>query len=309
VGIESGEGCEFQVITQADRERRVEDMSHGDHLCLTFADDGEQRRVVTAYLSAGLVRGERVMYFADQCAPQQVLGWLSAAGVDPAPALASGQLQMTTADDSYLATGSFDADAMVDALRREVQDSLAAGYAGFRVSGEMGWALRGLPGVDRLAEYETKVNAVFAGQPASAVCQYDARRFDAAGLETFDQCHPGAVQLKELYADGVLRLVPSFRAGQRALRILGTVDHRTTGALGAALETALGWSGDVWVDMSGLEFIDLAGMRVLAHAAGRLEAGRRLHVVDLAPMLCQVISVVGWDDIPSLVVSAREVLA
>ncbi|MET9700768.1 MEDS domain-containing protein [Streptomyces sp. NPDC006529] len=297
------------MITQAGRERRVQDMGHGDHLCLAFADDAEQRRVVTAYLSDGLVSGERVMYFADQCAPQEVLGWLSAAGVDPGPALATGQLQVTTADESYLAAGSFDADAMVGALRQEMWDSLAAGYAGFRISGEMGWALREVPGADRLAEYETKVNAVFAGQRASAVCQYDARRFDAAGLETFDRCHPGVVQLEELYADGVLRLVPAFRAGQRSLRVVGTVDYRTTDALREALESASAWSGDVWVDMSELEFIDLAGVRALAHAADRLEAGRRLHVVDLAPLLCQVISVVGWDDIPSLSVSARGVEA
>jgi anti-anti-sigma regulatory factor len=301
--------CEFQVITRAGREHRVQDMGHGDHSCLAFADDAEQRRVVTAYVSAGLAHGERVMYFADQCAPQQVLGWLDAAGVDAGPALASGQLQVTTAADSYLAAGSFDADAMVDSLRREVRDSLAAGYTGFRVSGEMGWALRGTPGAERLAEYETKVNAVFAGQPASAVCQYDARHFDAAGLETFDRCHPGTVQLEELYADGMLKVVPSFRAGQRALRVVGTVDHRTPGALAAALETALGWSGDVWVDMRELEFLDLAGVRALAHAASRLEAGRRLRVVDLEPLLCQVISMVGWDDIPSLSVSARGVKA
>lgn len=73
------------------------------------------------YLASGLHRGERVMYFADQLTPQEVLGWLTASGTDPRPALEKGQLVVTTADDSYLATGSFDADGMVAALRQEVR--------------------------------------------------------------------------------------------------------------------------------------------------------------------------------------------
>ncbi|MFC8448858.1 MEDS domain-containing protein [Kitasatospora sp. NPDC057223] len=294
------------MITQAGRMRQVQGVGHGDHLCLAFSDNAEQRRVVTTYLSDGLERGERVLYFADRCAPPQILDWLGAAGVDPGPALARGQLQVTTAADGYLAAGSFDADAMVTALRQEVRSSLTAGFTGLRVSGEMDWALREVPGSGQLPEYETKVNAVFAGQPASAICQYDARRFDSAALSTAERCHTGVVELGELYSDALLRLVPGFRAGQPALHVVGTVDYRTTAALASALEkTALRWTGDVWVDMGKLEFIDLAGVRALAHAASSLPAGRRLHVVDLAPLLCQVISLVGWDHEPSLIVSAR----
>ncbi|MGW0917130.1 MEDS domain-containing protein [Streptomyces sp. NPDC002784] len=50
-------------------------MGHGDHLCLAFADDAEKCRVVTAYVLGGLRRGERVMYFADQSTPEQVLDY------------------------------------------------------------------------------------------------------------------------------------------------------------------------------------------------------------------------------------------
>ncbi|MFJ9078792.1 MEDS domain-containing protein [Streptomyces sp. NPDC102278] len=297
------------MITRAGRQRSVQDMGHGDHLCLAFADDAEQRRVVSAFVSAGLERRERVLYFADQNAPREVLGWLRSAGIDPDPFLISGQLLVTAAADSYLATGSFSADTMVASLRQELADSLRAGYSGFRVSGEMGWALRKVPGAEQLAEYETKANEVFSGHQASAVCQYDARLFAPAELDAFDQCHPGAVELAEFHAGAGLRLVPAFRSGQRALRVVGTVDYQATEVLEDALEIALGWPGDVWVDMSELAFIDLAGVRALIHAANRLPAGRRLHVVDLAPLLSQVISMVGWDEAPSLVVGDREATA
>ncbi|MFJ4833770.1 MEDS domain-containing protein [Streptomyces sp. NPDC088747] len=291
------------------RHRAVEHLGHGDHLCLAFSDDAEQRRVVTAYLLGGLARDERVMYFADRSTPGQVLSWIREAGTDPAPALNSGQLTVTTADDSYLATGTFDADAMVATLHQEVTDALAAGFTGFRVSGEMGWSLRNLPGAERLGEYETKATDVFAGHPASAICQYDARRFDAAALDDFDRRHTGTLEQQPLHASASLRLVPSWRNGRQALRVVGDVDYHCAPALAGALQTAAGWPGDITVDMDALEFIDLAGVRALVRAAEQLPAGRRLHVVDLDPMLSEVIHVVGWDEIPALTVTAREVLA
>ncbi|MFJ4680324.1 MULTISPECIES: MEDS domain-containing protein [unclassified Kitasatospora] len=287
-------------------DRQVRDMGQGDHLCLAFDDDEEQRRVVTAYLRDGLERGERVVYYADQCTPRQVLDWLREAGTDPGEALSDGRLQVTTAGAGYLAAGPFDPDAMVAALNREVADALAAGYTGFRVSGEMGWALRGVPGAERLAEYERKVDAVFAAGRASAICQYDARRFDAAALHAFGRAHPGMVEAVPLHSSSTLRLVPSFHRGRRSLRVEGDVDFHSAEALAAALRTAEGWPGDITVDTGNLHFLDLAGIRALVRTAERLSPGRRLHVVDLDPMLQHVISVVGWDQEPALAVTARE---
>lgn len=292
------------VMRYGGRERPVDELEQGDHLCLVFADDAEQRRVTTSYLLGGLERGERVLYFADRNAPAEVLKWLSATGLDPGPVLRSGQLTVTTAGDSYLADGIFDPEVMVATVRKHAADSLAAGFTGFRVSGEMAWALRGVPGAERLGEYETKVNEVFAGYPASAICQYDARRFDPAAVESFHQYHSGTVELESLYQDAVLQVLPYFRHGQRALRIIGKVDYRTTDALVQVLETVVGWQADVWVDMSRLEFIDVAGLRALADAARQLPEGRRMHLVDLAPLLSQVISLAGFDEAPCLTVSS-----
>lgn len=282
------------------RHRPIEEIGHGDHACLAFADDAEQRLLVTAYLRRGLERGERVLYFADETPPDEVADWLREAGVQPEPPLRSGQLTITTAERSYLSSGSFDPAAMTAALHREVAAALAAGYPGFRVSGEMGWALRGVPGADRLGAYETAVQGVFAGRRASAVCQYDARRFDAAALGGVDHRHPLAVEPQALYASGTLRLTEAFRDGRRTLRVAGEVDRGSCEPLARALETAATRPGDVTLDLSDLEFIDLAGLRVLVDTATRLAPDRRLHLLDLAPRLCHVIRVVGWDEVLSL---------
>ncbi|PPS77009.1 hypothetical protein BV882_02450 [Streptomyces sp. 46] len=297
------------VTAHDSRARKVVEVGPGDHLCFAFADDAEQRRMVSAYLADGLARGERVLYFVDRHAPAAVLSWLRSGGVDPDAAAASGQLRVATAEESYLASGVFDPDAMVASLQEEARDSLAAGYAGLRVSGEMSWALRDAPGLGRLEEYETKVHSVFAGRPASAICQYDARQFNPEQLRMFEQCHPAAVELDPWYSSSVLCIAPAFREGERVLQVTGTVDYQATSHLAAALEQTRQWPGDVRVDMSALDFIDLAGLRVLVHAAERLGEGRRLRVMNLTPMLCKVISVVGFDQHPALVVTAPEVMA
>ena len=57
----------------------------------------------------------------------------------------------------------------------------------------MGWALEGLPGTERLIEYEARVNTVVAEYPCTACCQYDARRFDGATLFHVLSVHPAMV--------------------------------------------------------------------------------------------------------------------
>lgn len=301
---EPGADGEETMIAQGSRERPVHSLGHGDHVCLAFADDSEQRRVVTAYVSDGLKRGERVMYFADRQKPAVVLDWLRSTQMDPDAALSSGQLQVATASDGYLTSGRFDAAAMVAALRQEMSSAAASGFKGFRVSGEMSWVLHETGGAAELAAYEIMVNSVFEGQPASAVCQYDARLFHPTQLQTYDHCHPGTVELSPLYEDELLRIVPAFEEGERTMRVIGTVDYRTTGALTAVLDATLDWAGDVRVDMSALEFIDLAGLRALSHTAERYEPGRHMRVVELAPLLCQVMAVSGLDQQDALVVTS-----
>ncbi|WP_229803305.1 MEDS domain-containing protein [Planobispora rosea] len=77
--------------------------------------------------------------FTDGPAGDRVRRWLRDSGVDVAEATAAGRLDIRSADDGCLVSGRFDPDAMITALRDEIGRSLSAGFAGFRVGGEMGW--------------------------------------------------------------------------------------------------------------------------------------------------------------------------
>jgi hypothetical protein len=54
----------------------------------------------------------------------------------------------------------------------------------------MEWALKGIPGSERLIEYEAGINTIVGEHPITALCQYDARLFDGATLFEVLRVHP-----------------------------------------------------------------------------------------------------------------------
>jgi len=159
----------------------------GTHMCLIYDDENERRKLIAKYLDAGLREGEKVSYFADTMPISEVRDWLAGMGVKIPQ---GSQVTVTNAEKTYCPNGKFVPDEMMDGLRALYQGSLDEGYAGSRVSGEMSWALRGIPGSERLIEYESLLNIAFETHPVIAVCQYDARRFNGAIIFDVLKVHP-----------------------------------------------------------------------------------------------------------------------
>lgn len=174
--------------------RNKELFPEGTHCCLIFSDEEERQRAVGPYLAHGLAHGEVVHYFADVTSPEQVHAWLRELDVDIPPpeevTSSRGQLELIEAQRCYCPAGVFVPDEMLGKLIRCYHEAVESGHAGARVTGEMTWALRGLPGSDRLVEYEARINLIVDEHPVTAVCQYDARRFDGATILDVLRVHP-----------------------------------------------------------------------------------------------------------------------
>jgi len=95
--------------------------------------------------------------------------------------------------------GRFEPERMIALLRSETEQAVGERYRALRVTGEMSWALKGLPGSDRIVEYEAKLNTFFPGSQCLAICQYDRRRFDPRVLMEVLETHPLAVIGTEIY--------------------------------------------------------------------------------------------------------------
>lgn len=162
----------------------------GDHIVFLYETEEEHRTLLTSFLRQGLARGEKVIYLTDAHTEETLLDYLREGGVNPEPYLTRGQLVFLTAQDAYLEGGSFDPGRMIARLEALAQEALAEGYTTLQVAEEMTWALQGLPGSERLREYEARLEAFFRKGTCIGLCQYDRRRFDAETLLEMVRLHP-----------------------------------------------------------------------------------------------------------------------
>ncbi len=175
------------------------DLKPGNHLCCIYETEEEHRAVITPFLRRGLEKGEKVLYIVDSRTAETILEYLREDGMDVESFLSKGQLVILTSDEAYMREAAFDPDAMIALLRSETEKALDEGYSALRVTGEMTWALKGLPGSEKLMEYEAKLNKFFPGSQCMAICQYDMRRFDPLVLLDVLNTHPIAVIGTEIF--------------------------------------------------------------------------------------------------------------
>jgi DNA-binding CsgD family transcriptional regulator len=179
--------------------RTISELRPGDHACCLYETAEKHRAVLTPFLRQGLERGEKVVYILDVSTVEAILAYLRGDGLDVEPYLARGQMVFLTRDETYMQGGVFDLERMIALLRAQMDQALAEGYPALRITGEMGWALRGLPGSERLIEYEGKLNEFFPGSRCIALCQYDWRSFGPQLLMDVLSIHAVAVVNAILY--------------------------------------------------------------------------------------------------------------
>jgi anti-anti-sigma regulatory factor len=118
----------------------------------------------------------------------------------------------------------------------------------------------------------------------------------------------------QVYTDKQLFIQRTGAPGE--LSITGAIDYYNAesvaavvaaelaaGAGGAAqLSDAISGNGDLHIDLSHLEFTDVTGIRALVQVAENAGNGRRLVLRGLPSRIRMVMGVVGWGDIPNLVI-------
>lgn len=162
----------------------------GIHMCYIYNDDQRRQEVMSKFIDSGLQAGERVGYFTDTLSPRELRTHLADMGVHLPPETDRERLSISAALDTYCPDGIFIPERMLKGLESLYTESLGKGYPGVRVTGEMSWALKEIPGRERLIEYEARVNTILLEYPVTAICQYDARRFDGATLFDVLNVHP-----------------------------------------------------------------------------------------------------------------------
>jgi signal transduction histidine kinase len=179
--------------------KRVENISAGDHVCCIYNTDEEHRKLLAPFMSKGLKSNEKTFYIVDTRTSKIVFDYLTGEGLAVEDYLSAGKMSVLTYQETYMKGDVFDPDKMISLLESETSKALAEGYSALRVTGEMTWALRGLPGSEKLMEYESKLNNFFPTHKVVAICQYDARRFSPEILLKVLATHPLAIIGTEIY--------------------------------------------------------------------------------------------------------------
>jgi len=165
-----------------DLQQQISHFRRGDHVCFAYESHAEQMQAVVPWIEAGLRRGERCRYFADDNTVSEVSRELEKAGVNVKRECDRGALEFATKHESYLRSGCFEPGEMIDLLQQDIDDSIKAGFSRYRVSGEMTWCLGLEPGCDRVLEYESLLDGFFQKSSALGLCQFSRNRFSSSLL-------------------------------------------------------------------------------------------------------------------------------
>jgi hypothetical protein len=186
----------------------IDHMKPGDHYCGMYRSDEDWRAIIVDFIRGGIERNEKVMYLVNVTSIDQLKATLASAEIDVETLTDKGQLVIVTAKEAYLKDGQFDPDRMIALLADETDKALAEGYTALRATGEMTWALAGEPGSEKLVEYESRVNELFAQKKCYGLCQYDRRRFDSEMLLDLLHVHPNVLFGKEGFDNSKMYYVP-----------------------------------------------------------------------------------------------------
>jgi anti-anti-sigma regulatory factor len=118
----------------------------------------------------------------------------------------------------------------------------------------------------------------------------------------------------QVYTDKQLIIVRTGSPGE--LSITGALDYYNAESVAAVvagelaagnsradeLSGAVSGNGDLHVDLSRLEFTDVTGIRALVQVAENAGDGRRLVLRGLPSRIRTVMAVVGWGELPNLVI-------
>jgi len=184
----------------------------GGHLSYLYETEEDHRAMLTSFLRWGLERDEKVMYVAKAHAAETILSYLRDDGVDVESCLARGQLVVLACGEACSREGAFDAERMIALLSDERERGLADGYPALRVTSEMACALGRLSGLERLTEYEARLDEFLRGSQCVLMCQYDRRHSDPAALLEMLRHHPIVAVGTEVY-DNFYHIPPAELVG------------------------------------------------------------------------------------------------
>jgi PAS domain S-box-containing protein len=157
----------------------VGDVPWGTHFCQFYETADDLIDVLVPYFRAGLEDNEFCMWVTSEpLSREEAENAMRKAVPDFAKFLKRGQMEIVPHGEWYLKNGAFDLQRVLDGWIGKLDEALAKGYDGIRVTGNTAWLEK--KDWKDFADYEEKVNSVIGKNRMIAVCTYSISKCGAA---------------------------------------------------------------------------------------------------------------------------------
>ncbi len=181
-----------------------ENLEEGMHICTFFRTSAERYRVLMPFIREGMEQGDRALHIVNPSLRSEHAQRVADAGIDAARAQVEGQLEIMGWDEAPLRGGSFNQNAMLSLLPALLNDGRVRGFSITRFIADMAWVLNDPGTLDRLLEFECRVNLALPKAGDIVICSYDLDKFGATVVVDALRTHPvvligGIVQRNPFY--------------------------------------------------------------------------------------------------------------
>ncbi len=198
-----------------------------DHPCLIYETIDELTNSFVPYLRAGLLLGERCIYFVDENTEQFVITAMESGGFDLQSYIDKEAFLVINTKDAHVKDDYFEAQKMLSYWSHAIREAEGKGFKGLRAAAEMTWALRGHPGSDALVSYESQLNNFTSINPVSVICQYQRRKFSPEQLKGVIHAHPIVMANDEILHNTNFVNPNDFIEGDPGLDLQAMLDNLT----------------------------------------------------------------------------------
>jgi MEDS: MEthanogen/methylotroph, DcmR Sensory domain len=159
------------------------------HACAFFTSKEEEYRVMLPFMAEGFKAGDKLVHIIDKSHRDERVARLSQAGIDVETAEQNGQLELLPWEKAHLVDGCFDQHRMLAGFEKRFASDNER-YEATRLWSNQEWALKDLPGVLDIIEYESRFNLIWPKYKDITVCVYDATKFSAEVMMGMMRTHP-----------------------------------------------------------------------------------------------------------------------
>jgi PAS domain S-box-containing protein len=168
----------------------------GTHFCLFYKTKQDLIDVLVPYFKAGLENNEYCMCITSKPFDHdEVRARMSEALPDFDKCIARGQIEIIPYDNWYVIDGVFDSQRVLAGWVEKLQDALARGFSGLRLSGNTFWLEKA--GWKDFLDYEEDVNDTIGQYSIMALCTYSLDRCNAEDILDVVSTHRFALSKRE----------------------------------------------------------------------------------------------------------------